>query len=1601
MLQLTTCRQLAVSLVLAALVVGIGLTAGPAAGMPGTAPAAYDPPPISFLADLSQADPLTKLEGGLKELALGAAPKRVATIIVMSTGPVDLSAYGDVMNSFTWPAGEHVSILQAAAGDLLAIAALPGVYAVDWGDPEAAVARPQVDGLKANSTLPPAEMRARLDAAPRWPETAARLARNAPDNTRPDFTALARDPAGEQPDGWYDVDQGHAAREAWDMGFTGEGVTVAVLDDAIDFAHQDLQGTWKVLPEGHPYAGWPQAFDPYAGYQRALDAGRAEEAQSIRTAVGGMIELYQTSTVEQREIGGQLVDTACFQPLQNLGTTQPRVLGAEACDYIVPPSMGGQVRFGHHPETALMGFGADAAAGLAGEWAGVLLVDANEPGVFDTIYVDVNSDHDFTDEKPTTQADPLSWRDINGDAIADLSGGLLYYISDGEVPFPGNYLWGLADEVFPPGQLVGILYIAGSHGTMCASNVVSQGRLGVPADLNLEFRDLPGDHEPASVNLGMAPKAKIVSIGDVYLGGRILFETSWRYAVLGHDPDRTDDQIQVTSNSYGFSDIDNDGWEDSARLVDYYVRHFSPETSFLFSTGNGAPGYGTLAPPSPSVAMGIAASTQMGSTGMDSITDTLQITFGDIIPFSNRGPGADGRNGPTLAADGAYATGAIPINGVTASGGNGAYANTTWGGTSRSSPVANGGLALVYGAFHQANDRFPTWEEARALVMAGARYAGYDTFTMGAGVLDAADAARIAAGLNGVYAIPPEWTAGGYRGEKYPAFAKVLSPGEADTQTVTLHNPADEPLEVTLSGQTLRRIGSYETALTTDLLQESPSGAVPDYLVPIDLEQIPAGTELMVVRGIFPMSEFDLGSDITADNGFSLGVMQHTDINGDGQLWQDGDGNGVVGHREMLDSYVAFNWDDQTREHDSYEGAITVPLEPDGLESEIAYYGRGCNDDPREQDVNEKLALIARGTCTFAEKFLNAQSDGAIGAVVFTDERAKVVMGGDATGVTIPGVMIDRQPGLDLVAVLQPPEGQGAVVTALMKPRQFTGKGIDGAPPVIYPDSEIDQYEYMRITQDGSSHNNWAASVHHPRERWSDGLYISLWHSVRNAEVPNTHVRFRLDFYAYQDWDLLSLSDDVVTVPAGGTVDVGATLTLPADVPSGGYQGAIFADYARGAGDEPVKAPGGYEIAQQRVVIPVNVNVAPIYDWQGTLSFGGAAANDLDAPYGNGAVRGAFNWNWRNESGDWRFFFLDATEPDINTYWLFRTRWDDENLGQADIDTRVWGPLDDQFSDPDDRRNAESDFSDPAWYGPYTLGPLTRSAYVYLGGGRWSYQTSSGQHDDWLAAPAGGGLHEVMLDNILFSGTEFELPFETLVGSLQVGSAPLPLFGAACGQLEIRSQMDLPDLQVRGFGMSLPVVIDDHEISQDDPNDRTTSSFKQDVAVASEAGRFVVTLHGEDDDDLDLIVLYDADGDGTFAYPAESVGEGTSEVANEVVALPGFRPAGAYQVWVHGWQVAGEDSRFDLEIEVVSGDTIQVNDVPDAIAVGETAALEVCADQAALAGADGPAYGIVVFGPGGAPTLMQVPVEWRQAKPTIFLPLAPHNFELGPEPVVP
>jgi hypothetical protein len=646
------------------------------------------------------------------------------------------------------------------------------------------------------------------------------------------------------------------------------------MDSGTDWSHPDLIGA-KVATAAN---GWPAAFDPFGTVQWLLAPEQIDQGLSwyVRTTAAACGGSGSGCSVQFATKTG---------PSRNL----PNPPGTAAHTYTFPRAFtkSGTVRLGSHPD--------DYALDFFGERPAFLVTDPHTAGVYDTIYVDLNDDHSFADEKPVTKASPRSWRDLNGDGFVDLSGGMAYYISDGTgasgTPVPGGLEAFGAVIKGAPGELVAWTgdFDPGleGHGTLCTSNVVGQGVTN--GDLPT-FTDLPGGHYPSAV-VGGAPHATMVPFGDISFN--FDFSTQFAYFLsnsLG---------IDVTSNSYGNSDDDNDGLDAASQEADIWHTAFGGRTTPVFSTGNGGPGLGTTTPPAPVTSIKVGASTQFGATGWDSITRHSQVTDNDIANWSDRGPGSTGSNGVDLVADGAYSAGAVNLTRALQEGKNGQNAWATWGGTSRSTPVTAGATALVYQAFRKAHPSVPENFNltAKNLLKSSANDLGYESYIQGAGSLNAGRAVRLALGGKadnpGAMVSPDEWRPGDYRGQQFAAFPHLMAPGRAPASSSTSPGRAATASPTRVLRRTAVERFDFNTA---NLANETPFlFNAPNY--PIDLTKMVKrhrSADLMVIRASYPYAQFDPNGDYATNQQWRMVTYNWTDQNHDGRLWKDRDRDGTV-----------------------------------------------------------------------------------------------------------------------------------------------------------------------------------------------------------------------------------------------------------------------------------------------------------------------------------------------------------------------------------------------------------------------------------------------------------------------------------------------------------------------------------------------------------------------------------------------------------------------------------------------------------------------------------------------------------------------------------
>ncbi len=821
-------------------------------------------------------NPMDLIDPALRELAQKGGDQQVEIYVAAKPG-VDLSKY--LKRMIVRPEiikGQRNVYGITTAGMLTAIAQQTGVIAVV--DSSSAMREKPYDPEQADKQpVDAAAAKARLEQLRQNEKTYKETAGT----------------GGVGASGWFDVLDGHKSKAAWTKGFTGKGVIVGVIDDGVDFGHPDLQGTtaW-VTDQNSPYYGWPMAFSQVS-LKYFVDEVYFQNAGAF-----GITQGWNGTRWSDTQTSVFL--PTCFECTTGTVSYQP-VGAASAHTYTIPlTSASFTYKLGTFHEKNL--------EGVYGERVAVLVVDENAGGVYDTVYVDLDNDYDFTDEKPATQDSPEIFRDMDGDGFADISGGQLVWISDGDNLPPGaDWLWGVqcGDEVGTlkacpnSGSLVlfsGPFDAGYTHGTQCASNVAGQGV--VSGGLTAQPFRIGGMVQ------GGAPDVGVMDFGNHYYAGTD--EDEYIMAALGYDGvPYSGDEIQVTSNSYGSFTQMWGGWGYIGRLITTLNLTIGQNTVWLFSGGNEGPGWGPQEGDAGPTILKIGTSTQYGSTNWDSIAGIDQIVYGDPSSFGAHGPNRDGSSGLDVLANGGRGSGDEGLNYF---GFDGATSWDTWGGTSRSSPVAASNVALGFQAYKERYGRWPAWYEVLPAVKSSATNSVSDPFLQGGGVINADRLTDVAAGIYGVVATPDEWQVGDWEGKHYYNFANVAWPGTTYTQTYSVVNPSGYDITVDLDSGSMQRFAEYDYQFTT-----SPSEAEsafnfhsPDYLIDLGSAlggaAIPSDAELMVVRFVQPYDQFDPLSQFsgTPANSWRFMLYNWTDINKDGLLWIDKNSNGAVNHADNL-----------------------------------------------------------------------------------------------------------------------------------------------------------------------------------------------------------------------------------------------------------------------------------------------------------------------------------------------------------------------------------------------------------------------------------------------------------------------------------------------------------------------------------------------------------------------------------------------------------------------------------------------------------------------------------------------------------------------------
>jgi PKD repeat protein len=236
---------------------------------------------------------------------------------------------------------------------------------------------------------------------------------------------------------------------------------------------------------------------------------------------------------------------------------------------------------------------------------------------------------------------------------------------------------------------------------------------------------------------------------------------------------------------------------------------------------------------------------------------------------------------------------------------NGNTAYQSWSGTSLSTPVTAGIIALIYDAYFKANGKYPSSELSREILMSTADNLNYDPLVQGAGFSNATRAVMVANNTSGLLLSPSFWTAGDYRGMDYDGFAKILHPGESDNISVSVTNKnQNRTMNVTISDYILSLSETYQVAFESNKSELDSNNNRPDFLITLhdsinNISHIPNDTALLKVSGFMPYNEFDKDMNYNQENRFTLTIYNWGDTNGNGSYWNDTNGDGVSQQSEI------------------------------------------------------------------------------------------------------------------------------------------------------------------------------------------------------------------------------------------------------------------------------------------------------------------------------------------------------------------------------------------------------------------------------------------------------------------------------------------------------------------------------------------------------------------------------------------------------------------------------------------------------------------------------------------------------------------------------
>ncbi|MEC7714199.1 MAG: pre-peptidase C-terminal domain-containing protein, partial [Candidatus Thermoplasmatota archaeon] len=433
-----------------------------------------------------------------------------------------------------------------------------------------------------------------------------------------------------------------------------------------------------------------------------------------------------------------------------------------------------------------------------------------------------------------------------------------------------------------------------------------------------------------------------------------------------------------------------------------------------------------------------------------------------------------------------------------------------------------------------------------------------------------------------------------------------------------------------------------------------------------------------------------------------------------------------------------------------------------------------------------------------------------------------------------------------------------------------------------------------------------------PFEDARDGIFLGVWNY--NGHLSDDPVRIEIDWTAFgsadDDWISMPIS---LAVTANDSSSTQMTVSVPQDARSGLHQhGVLVETFELEAGGGNTTSP----ISHRNWTLPVVTNVP----WVGPFTLD---AGPLDGNVSNQTlyteewISGATRWDWRAESGDWRFLSVDWPEEwDTGGTAILDVDWEDNPY--TDIDIMWLSEMPHGYAE-----------DHPDAYGESTFFIESRSINNHAGGGSHNWDTFTGTSREMFAVPASQGMHQMVLHTALHGVSTNDNPLNISVGYIAAEESGFERVvtdwaeGSGVDAVHVVSTVPLSVDSVTAYGWSQPAHFDNETAYQDVSGNKMTASWWHNMTVQNST-ELNIRMNAHDDADLDLFLFRDSNEDGAFSS-GEEVTRSWSGSSAETIRIVD-PDDGLYSVAVHGYSVPSGTVQFWIDIEVVGGDELVITD---------------------------------------------------------------------------